>query len=142
MDKDVRAPLPFDEAVAFVRVEPFDGSSFSFSHFLTFREHCEEEGPAGRSKEKALRPVKVWAPIVLLHEPESYLILRGRFYHVLCNLSSRIQLVTRATPLTCWSIFRIIPAIRENLRSPRAAQVRNRTRLKLVHTQKNENTEG
>jgi hypothetical protein len=36
MDKDIRAGLPLDEAIAFGSIEPLDGSTCSFRHFLPF----------------------------------------------------------------------------------------------------------
>jgi hypothetical protein len=36
VDKDIRAPLPRDEAIAFGSIEPFDGSICSFRHFIPF----------------------------------------------------------------------------------------------------------
>ena len=34
MYKDVVATIPIDEAISFCVIEPFDGSSFFFSHFF------------------------------------------------------------------------------------------------------------
>jgi hypothetical protein len=36
MDKQVRACLLLDEAITFGSIEPFDGSTCSFRHFLPF----------------------------------------------------------------------------------------------------------
>jgi len=87
MDKYVISDLTRDKAKSFSVVEPFDGSSFLFSHFL-YSLICVILGEAARAKQKkTTQSPQVWAIFDIT--AKTYFVLLGDIIPYCCKIVKR-----------------------------------------------------